>query len=69
MRLRLVGGHLRAIVADRGSGLNFLNWTGDGDTASQTSMGYGYKIILDNLERVHLHTGNEGTTLVLDRTI
>ena len=69
MRLRLVGGHLRAIVADRGAGLNFLNWTGDADTGSQPSMGYGYKIILDNLERVHLHTGSEGTTLVLDRTI
>jgi anti-sigma regulatory factor (Ser/Thr protein kinase) len=69
MRLRLTGGTLRAIVADRGAGLNFLNWTGDADAGSQPSMGYGYKIILDNLERVHLHTGSEGTTLVLDRTI
>jgi hypothetical protein len=32
-------------------------------------MGYGYKIILDNLESVYLHTGDEGTTLILDRTI
>jgi len=70
MRLCLVGRRLRAIVADRGPGLNFLNWTESaGGGTGQPSMGYGYKIILDNLERVYLHTGDEGTTLVLDRTI
>ena len=69
MRLRVVDGHLRAIVADRGPGLSFINWTEDGDAAGQPSMGYGYKIILDNLERVFLHTGLEGTTLVLDSSI
>lgn len=69
MRLLLVGDRLRAVVADRGPGLNFLNWTEESGGANQPSMGYGYKIILDNLERVYLHTGDEGTTLVLDRTI
>jgi anti-sigma regulatory factor (Ser/Thr protein kinase)/1,2-phenylacetyl-CoA epoxidase PaaB subunit len=69
MRLLLVGDRLRAVVADRGPGLNFLNWTEEAGGANQPSMGYGYKIILDNLERVYLHTGDEGTTLVLDRTI
>jgi anti-sigma regulatory factor (Ser/Thr protein kinase) len=69
MRLCAVGRRLRAIVADRGPGLNFLNWTEGSGGANQPSMGYGYKIILDNLERVYLHTGDEGTTLVLDRTI
>ncbi len=69
MRLRLVDRLLRAIVADRGPGLSFINWTDEAGGAKQPSMGYGYKIILDNLERVHLHTGDEGTTLILDRTI
>jgi anti-sigma regulatory factor (Ser/Thr protein kinase) len=69
MRLRLVGARLRAVVADRGPGLNFMNWTEKAGGVYQPSMGYGYKIILDNLERVYLHTGSEGTTLVLDRTI
>ena len=68
MRLRLVGGLLRVIVADRGPGLSFINWT-QADGAKHPSMGYGYKIIVDNMEGVHLHTGDEGTTLVLDRTI
>jgi len=68
MHLRFVDGRLRAILADRGPGMNFINWTIDSD-AGQPSMGYGYKIILDNLERVFLHTGAEGTTLVLDRSI
>ncbi len=67
MRLRLLPDRLRAIVADRGPGLNFLNWIGPG--GDQPSMGYGYKIILDNLEHVYLHTGSEGTTLILDRTL
>ena len=69
MRLRLVGDRLRAVVADRGPGLNFMNWTEKAGGVYQPSMGYGYKIILDNLEHVYLHTGSEGTTLVLDRTI
>jgi len=69
MRLRIATGHLRAVVADRGPGLSFLNWTEEVETGDQASMGYGYKIILDNLERVFLHTGAEGTTLVLDRSL
>jgi anti-sigma regulatory factor (Ser/Thr protein kinase) len=67
MSLLRVDGRLRVIVADRGPGLNFINWTEAG--SRQPSMGYGYKIILDTLERVYLHTGDEGTTLVLDHTI
>ena len=69
MRLLLVGDRLRAVVADRGPGLNFLNWTDEDGGLNQPSMGYGFKIILDNIERVCLHTGDEGTTLILDRTI
>ena len=57
------------VVADRGPGLSFLNWTEEVESGDQPSMGYGYKIILDNLERVFLHTGAEGTTLVLDRSL
>jgi hypothetical protein len=30
-------------------------------------MGYGFKIIVDNLDGVGLHTGDGGTTLILDR--
>jgi hypothetical protein len=30
-------------------------------------MGYGYKIILDYLDSIALHTGLTGTTLLLDR--
>ena len=30
-------------------------------------MGYGFKIILDHLDAVGLHTGESGTTLLLDR--
>jgi len=67
MRLLRVDGRLRIVVADRGPGLNFINWTEAG--SRQPSMGYGYKIILDNLDRVYLHTGDEGTTLVLDHTL
>jgi anti-sigma regulatory factor (Ser/Thr protein kinase) len=68
MQLRLLDDRLRAVVADRGPGLDFLNWVGPPHGPAQASMGYGYKIILDNLEQVLLHTGSEGTTLVLDRT-
>lgn len=67
MSLLRLADRLRIIVADRGPGLNFINWTETG--ARQPSMGYGYKIILDNVERVYLHTGDEGTTLVLDHAI
>lgn len=65
--LRMLEDRLRAVISDRGSGLNFLNWTAPG--GDQISMGYGYKIILENLEEVSLHTGNYGTTLMLDRMI
>jgi hypothetical protein len=32
-------------------------------------MGYGFKIITENLDVVGLHTRPEGTTLLLDRII
>jgi hypothetical protein len=32
-------------------------------------MGYGFKIILDNLDAVGLFTSPFGTTLILDRVI
>jgi len=44
-------------------------WTAPEAGGDQVSMGYGYKIILENLEEVSLHTGNDGTTLMLDRVI
>ena len=31
-------------------------------------MGYGLKIILDNLDSVGLYTGEPGTTLLLDQS-
>jgi anti-sigma regulatory factor (Ser/Thr protein kinase) len=58
---------LRFVVADEGPGLNFLNWIEPPSRGGQASMGYGYKIILDYLDAVALHTGPEGTTLLLDR--
>jgi anti-sigma regulatory factor (Ser/Thr protein kinase) len=67
--LRKLGDRLRAVVTDRGRGLDFLNWTAPERSGGQVSMGYGYKIILENLEEVSLHTGNDGTTLMLDRAI
>ena len=69
MSLRLLDDRLRAIVADRGPGLDFLDWTETGASHARASMGYGYKLILDNLDEVYLHTGTEGTTLILDHTI
>jgi hypothetical protein len=69
MSLRLLDDRLRAIVADRGPGLDFLDWTEAGAGHARASMGYGYKLILDNLDEVYLHTGTEGTTLILDHTI
>ena len=59
----------RVVVSDRGSGLNFFNWLEAPSTGAQASMGYGYKIILDHVDRVCLHTGPQGTTLVLDQLI
>lgn len=69
MSLRLLDDRLRAIVTDCGPGLDFLDWSEKGGGHARASMGYGYKLILDNLEEVYLHTGNEGTTLILDHSI
>jgi anti-sigma regulatory factor (Ser/Thr protein kinase) len=69
MAVRRLPGRLRIVVADEGPGLNFLNWIDPPSVGGQASMGYGFKIILDNLDAVALHTGPEGTTLVLDRAI
>jgi anti-sigma regulatory factor (Ser/Thr protein kinase) len=67
MTVRRLGDRLRFVVADRGPGLNFLNWIEPPSKGGQASMGYGYKIILDYLDAVALHTGPSGTTLLLDR--
>jgi anti-sigma regulatory factor (Ser/Thr protein kinase) len=67
MTVRRLPGHLRFVVADEGPGLSFLNWLEPPAKGGQASMGYGYKIILDYLDSVALHTGGGGTTLVLDR--
>ncbi len=64
--LRALDDRLRAVVADRGSGLNFANWIGPPARDGQASMGYGLKIILDNVDAVGLHTASDGTTLILD---
>jgi anti-sigma regulatory factor (Ser/Thr protein kinase) len=69
MTLRRPPGVLRIVVADEGPGLNFLNWIEPPTVKGQASMGYGFKIILDNLDAVGLHTGQSGTTLLLDRVI
>ena len=69
MTVRRLGDRLRFIVADEGPGLNFLNWIEPPSKGGQASMGYGYKIILDYLDAVALHTGPGGTTLLLDRLI
>ena len=69
MAVRRLGDRLRFIVADEGPGLNFLNWIEPPSKGGQASMGYGYKIILDYLDAVALHTGAGGTTLLLDRLI
>ncbi len=61
-------GRLRMIVADQGPGLSFLNWIEPPATGGQASMGYGFKIILEYLDAVGLHTAPTGTTLILDRT-
>jgi anti-sigma regulatory factor (Ser/Thr protein kinase) len=67
MTLRRLPGRLRMIVADEGPGLDFLNWMEAPAASGQASMGYGFKIILDHLDAVGLHTGRAGTTLLLDR--
>jgi anti-sigma regulatory factor (Ser/Thr protein kinase) len=66
LALRRLDDRLRAVVADRGPGLNFVNWMDPPTEGGQASMGYGLKIILDNLDTVGLHTGESGTTLLLD---
>jgi len=66
LALRRLDDRLRAVVADRGAGLNFVNWMEPPTDGGQASMGYGLKIILDNLDAVGLHTGESGTTLILD---
>jgi anti-sigma regulatory factor (Ser/Thr protein kinase) len=69
MTVRRLEDRLRFVVSDSGPGLNFLNWIRPPSETGQASMGYGFKIITDNLDAVALHTGDDGTTLVLDRTI
>jgi anti-sigma regulatory factor (Ser/Thr protein kinase) len=68
MSVRRLVDRLRFVVVDHGAGLSFANWIDPSATAGQASMGYGYKIILDYLDAVALHTGTSGTTLLLDRT-
>ena len=67
MSLRRLDDRLRVVVADEGPGMNFLNWIEPPTKQGQASMGYGFKIILDNLDAVGLRTGQTGTTLLLDR--
>jgi len=67
MVVRRLPDRLRFVVADEGPGLSFLNWIEPPSKGGQASMGYGYKIILDYLDAVALHTGPGGTTLLLDR--
>lgn len=66
LRLRQLDDRLRAVLADNGPGFNFVNWIEPPAEDGQASMGYGLKIILDNLDTVGLHTGDDGTTLLLD---
>jgi anti-sigma regulatory factor (Ser/Thr protein kinase) len=67
MTVRRLTDRLRIVVADEGPGLSFINWIEPPSKGGQASMGYGYKIILDYLDAVALHTGPHGTTLLLDR--
>ncbi len=66
LSLRRLDDRVRAVLADRGPGLNFVNWMEPPAEDGQASMGYGLKIILDNVDSVGLHTGDAGTTLLLD---
>jgi anti-sigma regulatory factor (Ser/Thr protein kinase) len=59
---------VRVAVRDRGPGLNFLNWLESPVHSAQASMGYGYRIILDHIDSVGLHTSATGTTLILDQS-
>ena len=67
LKVRRLPDALRFVVADHGPGLNFLNWIEPPSKGGQASMGYGFKIIVDNLDAVGLHTAPTGTTLILDR--
>ncbi len=67
MTLRRLDDRLRVVVADEGPGMNFFNWIEPPTKKGQASMGYGFRIILDYLDAVGLHTGQMGTTLLLDR--
>lgn len=69
LSVRQLDDRLRVVVADSGPGLDFLAWTREAGGANRASMGYGFKLILDNLTAVYLHTGNEGTTLILEHAI
>ena len=74
MTLRILPDRLRFIVSDYGTGLSFRNWREracvERDPIDRpVSMGYGFKIMLDHLDAVGLHSGPWGTTLVLDRTM
>jgi len=64
--VRRLDDRVRAVVADDGPGLNFENWMGPPPKDGQASMGYGLKIVLDNLDTVGLNSSESGTTLLLD---
>ena len=67
--VRDVGNCFRFVLSDQGPGLNFANWAMTPAKSNQASMGYGLKIIIDNFDSVGLHTGPNGTTLVLDHLL
>lgn len=67
LTMRRLPDRLRFVVADRGPGLSFLNWLEPPADGGQASMGYGFKIIIDHVDTVGLHTTPTGTTLILDR--
>ena len=69
MTVRRLPDRVRVVVADAGPGLNFLNWLEPPSPQGQVSMGYGYRIMLDHLDAVGLHTSPAGTTLILDRLV
>jgi anti-sigma regulatory factor (Ser/Thr protein kinase) len=67
VQLRRLEHGLRIVITDSGPGLNFLNWIKPSTDSPQASMGYGFKIMLENMDAVALYTGSAGTTLILDR--
>lgn len=69
MTVRRLPDRVRVVVADAGPGLNFLNWLEPPSPHGQVSMGYGYRIMLEHLDAVGLHTGPGGTTVILDRLV